>query len=623
MSLIKKTNSMKTILLTIALFFGIHQLNAQITLDVNVTGIDPQTEKNILPGDMISYWQAANGDGHQNFRVRVSGENGKDVLHTSLNAKPDENGHYTFNHKVSVTEGQKFSFEEELKLLIYCETIFGNVLWTEVTRNKANFSDPIILDRYTWRQGKNNSPISKFVMNFYYTGNNNGIKEKLAANNDNVDNRKITDFRFYLKNVGDTDWKVDKVFETGQTVQRRSVRVNILFDGESPINLDKKIVVRAEAKTEKGNIVWHEAECEARELRTLFWATDFTLKEDVVQNTAPQAEDKPNPDNKIIETAEDTKVTPTKTENTSKTTEETPVIVGATDLTTKTTIANCKNLAKGDTLISLNGSKVCVRAIKPQGAKALVGTLAFDCNFLINGTIFPVKGNEEIKCHKSNGNLVEGVLRANTSFESSVGTVVLKENTIVRFKGGKLMAGSLAENTKLNVQEHSFECTPNTILEDDIRFDVQGRIVEFSLASAKEFNANVNLTLPKLTRLIYKNGVLNRAVCMEASSFVLDGKTITVAAHNTRPAYVFDNGIVVSEVYSGKDNSISIQGQDVPMKEGTKIKFELDGDKLEIVKFFTASAITLNVPKGKSTKAVNVKAGKKVVLKNGVVVKAG
>lgn len=628
-----KINTMKTLVLVLVACLFTNLSFSQTSMDVNVTGISDAVVKKMLPGDQINYWEVESGDGHQNIRVRVSGENGKDQFFSSLDAAPDANGNYSFKHTIPVTDGEKFSFDEaELELLVYVETIFGNVIWTKVTRNKSNISDPIVLDKYTFKQAKTTPPMRRLVINFYYRGNNNGVEEKAKAEGDSFDQRKISDFRFRLKNVGDEDWKIDKTFESGQNVKRRYVRVHIPFEGDCPVDLNKKIIMRAEVKTEKGNTAWHETEMTSRELRRLWWAMDYKLNDGDDTDTGDATDagtDQTNTENDQTDTNDQTDATngstttTTNTIGTSTVTTTETITGGATDLTTQTTLASCSDMVKGDTLIAMNGSKVCVRAMKPDGSKAMTGKLAMDCNFKIGGTIFPIRGNETIKCNKADGKLTQGVLRANITFSSTAGDVLLREGSIVKFRGGKFIAGTLAENPKLTINGKTTECSMNPGVDHDIKFDVQGKLVECSLASETPLEAKAMLTLPKMSRMIFKSGQLNRVICPSESSFDLNGTTINVSGNSTKPAYNFANNGDLSEVNSGEGNSVLIEEQAVGIKEGTKIKFELNGDSLEIVKFFVANQVILNVQKGSKSKEVTVKPGKKVVLKGGKVVKAG
>jgi hypothetical protein len=116
---------------------------------------------------------------------------------------------------------------------------------------------------------------------------------------------------------------------------------------------------------------------------------------------------------------------------------------------------------------------------------------------------------------------------------------------------------------------------------------------------------------------------LNRVICTEASSFELNGTVFHAQPDKKSPSYSFDNKSMLAEITAGEGNSIKIEDAMIAVEEGSRIKFELNGGSYEVVKFFTAEQVKLNVQKGSSTKEVTVKAGKKVVLSGGKVVKAG
>ena len=616
---------------------------AQKSAEVNITGIDSKIERNILPGDVISYWTGDDGTPYQNIRVRVTTEDGNEVFHTALDATPDDNGHYTINHKVLITESSRIKLEGELELLIYVETIFGNYIWTEINRNMSNISEPIVLDKYSKQQGRSTPAQKAIKLEYYFIAEDKALKEKVLAHDDNWEDRKISDFRFMLKNVGDKDWKINEVFETGQNVMRRSVKVSIPFDDVCPIDLSKKIVLRVEMQTTKGNLLWEEAELDARGLKKTYYSkyydivesgkvdeTGSVVNEDLNSNgnafngDNTEKIDQNNQNNNILNSEKPEIDDEIKSNQIIK--EEIsvkPGQIGAIDLTTRTDIAVCDKMEQGDTLINVNGSKVCVKAFRPQGAKAMVGTLAMDCNFEIKGTVFPIQGNKTIICNKADGKLVEGVLRENTVYSSSVGKIVLKKGSVVKFLGDQLIGGTLAENATLTIDGKTIKCAVNPKLEQDIRFDVQGRLVDCTLSEKLDWNAKVALYFPEMSRLVFKNGSLHKVYCASNSSFELNGKTLTVKGDNNETSYEFSSDNELTEITSGEANQVEIEKSLVDIQEGTTVSFEVSNNLLAISKFYVAKDININVYKGSSAKSVDVKMGKKVVLKDGVVIKAG
>ncbi len=638
---------MKKLIGLVICLVSINSLFAQDAVDLNIVGFTPEVEGSILPGDRVFYSLFENGESSRNVIVKLMAPSGTKRYFGSADIAKDANGHYDFDVKVSIKETSKVKFEGDIVLLISMPTIFGNSVWTKITRTRETLTDPITLDQYTEKADQDYPPRKRLAINCSAIAYDNELKKEVTDNGDTWKNRDKEDYHFFLKNVGDQNWKIDQKMQYGK---KSGGDVNASLPYNDELDLDRKIVLRIEITTELGNILWNEVEIESRGLSRFYFGRNYLKAgEEVEEETGNGSsnEDVPDTNNNTTETVDTqdnsssvnnidqkggntetaNKVDNTETSNkvdNSGTSNTTLIKEGASDLTTKTLSAKCATMNAGDSLVNVNGSNVCIQGFKAQGTKSMVGVLALDCNFEIAGTIYPIKGNESITCNKADGKLIEGVLRANTVFNSSVGDVTLKEGTIVKFKGDKLIGASLAENSTITVNGSSFECTANASQDFDIRFDVQGKLVEFTTANLINYTANdLSLQFPAKSRLVYKSGQLNKVFTTATSAFSFGENTINVAASTKGASYTFSDGINLKEVSAGTGNSVSIEGKAISVKEGSIIKFDINAGATEIVKFFVANEITINVYKGKSAKETKVKAGKKVVLENGVVVKAG
>lgn len=635
---------MKNFFGLIFIVFILNQTYAQETVTLNISGLTEEVEKSFIPGDRISFFNYDDGKGSINIIVKVFTSKGSKRFFGSVDLKADETGHYEFNGKVDIKESSKVTFGGDIELLISMPTIFGNEVWTRVTRVKSTLSDPIILDRYTEKADQEYPPRKRLNVNFSAIAYDDDLKKKVEENGDTWRGRERSDYRFKLKNEGDTNWKIDQVMSSG-TKTGEEVSAFLTYNDE--LDLDKKVVMRVEVTTEKGNILWNEVVFESRGMTQVYFGQNYLII-DNASNSGNQTDSGTetnvvNSDqinlNSTIESnngGNESNGAPVKDSNLSVSNENSDIKDenqvnsvpplnggGATDLTTKTEKAACATMNAGDSLVNINGSLVCVQNFRPQGTKGMVGILAMDCNFEIGGTIFPIRGKESIECNKTDGKLVEGVLRANTTFSSSVGTIILKEGAKVKFQGDQLIGASLAENSVLNVNGIEIRCSVNPSLEYDIRFDVKGRLVECTLENALSWTAeDLSITFPKSSRLIYQEGELSKVYCTGESSFQLNDITINVAANSKKWAYEFKTGKLV-EVISGKGNSIDLQGKSIPVKEDTEISFNMEEGKTKIEKFFVGKEVTLEVEKGKSTSEVTVKEGKKIVIQGEKVVKAG
>lgn len=608
--------------LTLCLFiFTLISTQAQITKELMVTGVAETTEKGILPGDQISF----NGPSTKsNLHLQITSDKGKKVFHACVDPMIDANGHYNFERIVKVKENSKITFEGELEIFVWMETIFGNILWTKVNRTKDNVTDPIALDNYNHTKDDRYEPVNMFRINCAGIPYDKDLKAEIKANNDVFDDIDREDVHIYMKNKGDTEWKVDELNKTGQMSR---TRVSALVENTGVIDLTKTIIVRVEYTTENGNMLWDEIEVEAQALSTQIWAKNYVILE---QDEAPAEETEETPPVEETEEAppvEETEETPPIEESTN-TPVETPITEEVTtpkgiDLTTKTPSALCAKMTKGDTVITVSGSSICVNSLKPAGSKAKTAILGADCNFEVGGVVFPIKSNETIMYNLANGALLQGVLRSNMTYSSSAGDIVLKEGSIVIFKGKKVIGGSLAENATLKIGNTTLECAPNGALDNDIRFDNNGKLLGCTIANELVWKTDVELTFPKMSNLLFRNERLRKVVVASPTSFVLNGKTINVKGDKTAGAYKFNTDGELESVLAAGSNSINVEGQKVEIKEGSMIEFTNEGGTTVIRKVLVATTVTVKVYKGDSSKEKTVKAGKKIVFENGKVVKAG
>jgi hypothetical protein len=641
---------MKTLFTLLLSLITIQFVSAQEKAELTIAGISPETEKAIIPGDRVSYFAYEDGGSSRNIIVKVITDAGKRRFFGSVDAKPDATGHYNFSGKVEIKESSKLSFDKDMEILVSMPTIFGNEVWTKVNRSRANLSDPIILDKYSEKVDKEDwAPRKRLNPSFSAITYEEEIKKKVTDNGDDWTKRKREDFHFFIKNKGDQAWKIDYVADKGMLTNGTQLQAFIPYNDE--LDLDRMIVMRVELTTEKGNLLWNEVEIESRGLTQVVFGENYTIVSD--ETATPDIPDATSDNNTTDNGTSNTSTTNTSSGTSDRGTDQnsgssinttstgqigngqtttlssdvttaTVANGAATDLTTKTVKATCATLAAGDSLVNMNGSIVCINGIKAKGTKSMTGKLALDVNIEIDGTVFPLKGGSVVTFSKSDGSLVEGILRADVTHKTSVGEVTFKEGKMAKFQSNKLIGGSLAGVQDITVNETSMSCVPNTATDFDLRFDVQGRLVEFTSGKAVDWTASdLNLKFPEMSRMVFKGGELYKVMCPTETSFSLNGRTINVSKSTKSSAYEFSKGSQLTEVTSGAGNTMEIQGQSIPVEDGSAIKFNNEGGKTIVERFNAGASVTLKVTKGKGEKETTVKSGKKIVLKNGVVVKAG
>ena len=287
---------------------------------------------------------------------------------------------------------------------------------------------------------------------------------------------------------------------------------------------------------------------------------------------------------------------------------------GATDLITKTLSAKCAVMQKGDTLIVINGTSVCLKNIKPAGSRAKVGTLAMDCNFEVGENIFPLKAGSQVKFKIKDGSLLLGTLRADVKVTTRAGVFTIKGGTRFTVNGIHFTSGQLQANATIEINGIPTEISTDRTINRDIRFDGNGHFVSATLVNESKHNAIIDFTFPPLSRVVYRKGKLKKVFAPINTNFELNGQIITAKGSANPAAFEFDKENNLTSITAGPNNVVSVNGQEVKVKDGGEIRFERIMSTYRVVKFYAAENVTINMNKGGTVEAVSFKAGKKILL---------
>lgn len=117
----------------------------------------------------------------------------------------------------------------------------------------------------------------------------------------------------------------------------------------------------------------------------------------------------------------------------------------------------------------------------------------------------------------------------------------------------------------------------------------------------------------------FRAGKINGVQLSQPTTLSFNGKDYTVAAGSGKSSDIVLLTDKIVSFNSGSGNSMELQGQTIAFKPGTLVRVS-NGETID--KFFVAEPVTVTVYK-KKEKVVDVKPGKKIVLKDGKIVKAG
>ena len=145
---------------------------------------------------------------------------------------------------------------------------------------------------------------------------------------------------------------------------------------------------------------------------------------------------------------------------------------------------------------------------------------------------------------------------------------------------------------------------------------------ECTLAEPLSVSGDINYNFPTGSRIEFQDGKLAKVFCAEETNITVNDVKFNIKSDLKSDAYEFTGNNVLSEIISGEGNAIMIDGNAIKVDAGKVIKFEFIDGKYYVSKFFAAETVTIMVH-GKKNKELTVKAGKKIILEKGVVVKAG
>ncbi|MCH2223469.1 MAG: hypothetical protein MK066_01775 [Crocinitomicaceae bacterium] len=620
---------MKQLITTaVILLFG--SAFSQTTAELNIDGISSQLISKILPGDLISYYGNYGTNGmfqHKNLKAKLNNVDDyrTSTFSKSVDLKVDENGQYDLHEILTVEGGSRLDLSKDVEIIVYIETIYGNRIWSKVTRDSSTITDPIILDQYTAKEGKDYPAEKELIVEFSAKPVNQTLRDGIIDNGDDYKKRKREDFHFMLKNKGDQNWKIDVWGPFGSVSSGLGMKA--ILKNPEKLDLSKTIVMRAEAKTLKGKLVWSEVELEPRSVSRPIKAVNYdgiedqnetpNITETETNSTSDETTDTPPAENKT-----EAENTLPKEETASSPTQ--PIYSGATDLTTQTLNASCNDTSAAYTTVMLNGSKVCIHNGTPSGGKGFYnGKLEMDCNFKIAGTVFPIKGGSSIKYHLTSKYLSNGYLRDDVTYTTKQGTFTFKKDSRISFHPSGVLEGILTENTTVTCQGEELNVRASQKGIPDISFDKLSRIKKISIASNVSWLALQKINLPTGSTLYFRNGKLNSVQLSETSTIKVEEKEYYIKAIKGKSSIFLTDGSVVKSFTVTGESQIVIEDQKIAIKPGSEIRLKASDIGYTIERFYVDSPITIKVYKGKKIKTVEVKAGKKIVIKEGKVVKAG
>ncbi|NOQ70702.1 MAG: hypothetical protein GQ574_01800 [Crocinitomix sp.] len=608
---------MKTLLLIVTLFattFGFSQ--SKITLTLN--GLTEEVNAALQPGELIQNLEGLDRLKYV-FYVKVQNTAGGSSKYVKIqqSIEPNAEGKYDFSLTFDVPKTGTLDFSKEIKVKIEGSTTFGNDIWVEKTIAPADFDKPIWIDSYgnSFRPERPKKEVMKFT--FTHPGKTDSITKVVEAQGDVLKKPMYIDIHLQAKNVGDDAWAINDCPVRGSIVGKGQYEYT-LDPKDTKLDLSQPIFVHICVKTFKGGIIWRELTIQPWELGGQYaygfnyssvQECELPSKDDVVE----EEEEEVVEDEIVEEEEEEKEKEEDATDNSSdQVNKPAPVISAAV------------NKCKADSLtsqIALKGGKLCVQHTKVSRGTTNSAILLYDTDYLLDGVTYSLKGGQPVYYHNKSNYLLGATLAEAITVAHPLGQLELQADRKIEFTAIGLYAVKLSKEAVIdyNGTKLTVKTTAN---EFDLAFDKLSRLRYLTLGSEATWKiGTTEIKLPADSYLSFDKDKLKRVQLVNATEVKIGENTFSVVPAKKGASIKLDSGANLEAFTIGDGHSIMVDGKEVSIQSGSEVEVMNNGSGYIITSVETAAPITMDVHKGSKVKVVDVKAGKRLVIEDGKVVK--
>jgi hypothetical protein len=599
---------MKKLLLIVTLLTaGFSFTQDKITLTLK--GLTEEVNAALQPGEYIQdlrdvdrkmyifYAQVKNTEGGSSSYVRIS-----------EGIAPDAEGNYDFSISFDVPKKGSLDFSKEISVSIKALTTFGNDIWVEKNIKPEDFAQPIWVDSYgnSFRPSQPKKEIIKFT--FKGAGKSDSITKVLTAEGDALKTLTQADFHFQARNVGSETWTINESPTTGLVDRGKSLLYEI-NPKTTKLDITKPIEYHICYKTVNDGIVWQEFTLDPWELGGVHFIgknyakvqeCELPSEDDVVEE---EEEEHIEDEQDVDDPQEEEEI-----ENTDNQPEpETIVIKCDVDSIT--------------TQIQLKGGQLCVKHAKVFRGTQNSAILLYDTPYELDGVTYLLQGGQPVYYHNKSNFLMGATLAEAISVDHPLGKLEIAANKKIEFTLIGLYAVKLSKAAILDYKgtQISVKQTDN---EYDLAFDKIGKLRYLTLGG--EVNWNIGATTVKMptdSYLSFENDKLKRVTLVNNTTIAIGAKTFSVVPAKKGASMIFNKAGDLASFITGDGHSIMVDGKEVNIQSGSAVEVTKNGSEYIIKSIETAAPITMDVHKGSKVKEVAIKAGKRLIIEGGKVVK--
>ena len=277
----------------------------------------------------------------------------------------------------------------------------------------------------------------------------------------------------------------------------------------------------------------------------------------------------------------------------------------------------------GFTAVKIEGTYACIKEPKTFGNDQMHGNLEAEVDITVNNTKFPLKAAYNVNYNKEDLKLRSGYLREDVAVSLASGKYKFRSQKPISFHANSnLMHGRLAENTVVTLDGKQYKAKAMMKHEPDIVFDKQGVPTTFYLNEALSTGVISPITLPIGTKLWFRT-TKDLTVYFDKApglNIKVEGNEYPIG-HTWASELYYNRDRKLLSFIIGDEQAVEVDGVKIPIKKNSQVNLSNDGKQYFFKSFQVAEDLTVNVYNNGALSKKEVKAGRKVYMKDGRVSK--
>ncbi len=586
----------------IFLFLFNSNIIAQGEIKVQLSGIAPEIEQEILPNDYIP-----SGFGLNNITLRLKNE-GQRYWTASSSAiyKVKYNPatkHYDMGEGVYFTlksDSEHYSLDKPMIIRINATTAFGNSIWTEVKRTRADLNHPLVLDQYDLIEGKQGTKPAYFFQARAKKFTPELTKTFLQGDVP-MDGQPLT---IKIKNSSSERYQSQTA---GQIYGSKNGKFNIQVLYTQEMAPSQAIEGIISIKTVFGNYIWTEFKRNPDQIHEKYIIFD--------KYSGVAGDENAPLGTKLVKVEESMAVVEEKMIPETETTAE------------STQTASAEEAEKPKTTFTLKQQRGTLEiADLPQEIPSgnIKSTLLQDGSITVGQQSFSLKGDMPISYNMEKGYVVQAYANGNQKIETKYGMVTIKDGEPIQFSAYGPTGLILAEDAVLDTNYGAITVKANQeVNKNDLTFTNDGKLIMATLTNETSFEIGgetFNIAGNSVVKM--SNDKIFQVQLSKEMPYEIAGLSVSlIPGEQKKPSLKFNLKTgKISQIYIANSSPVTTSDGPLQVNGNSVMRFDHDGTNYIVDRFEIGETKNLNFyRKNGKIKEKLAKQGKSIVMVDGKV----